>query len=73
MILAAAGAGLAGLVEGGEDPAVGEQAVDDVGDGGLVGWGQAAGEGDLLGELVAGGAEDLGEADEDVTAERSAA
>jgi hypothetical protein len=29
--------GLAGFVEGGADAAVGEQAVDDVGDGGFVG------------------------------------
>jgi hypothetical protein len=43
------------LVEGGADAAVGEEAVDDVADGCFVGGGQAAGEGDLLGELVAGG------------------
>jgi hypothetical protein len=41
------------LVEDGADAAVGEEAVDDVGDGGL----SAAGEGDLVGELVAGVAE----------------
>ncbi len=49
--------GLAGVVEGCSDAGVGEESVEDVGEGCAVSFGECAEVAEAVGELVGGGAE----------------